>query len=106
MANHVRRLGGARSPELGKEAVVRAIRSEKGWCRWTSRRAWTRRTRWCGCSSQRQLNGGSSERRSEAAATAKQSKRKEEDVWVLGLLKGSPVLLEGARGRGDDHGRV
>jgi hypothetical protein len=64
MAGHVRRLGGARSLELGKETVVRAIRVERGWCKRTRRRARTRRTRWCGGFSRRQLNGGSSERRS------------------------------------------
>jgi hypothetical protein len=42
VASHVRWLGGARSPELEKEMVVRPIRVEKGWCRWTRRRARTR----------------------------------------------------------------
>nr|AWA44861.1 Methionine aminopeptidase 2 [Saccharum officinarum] len=33
VTGHVRQFGGARSPELEKEMVVRPIRVEKGWCR-------------------------------------------------------------------------
>jgi hypothetical protein len=33
----------------------------------------------------------------------KQRRRKKKNDGVLGLIKESPVLLEGARGRGGDH---
>jgi hypothetical protein len=35
----------------------------------------------------------------------KQRRRKKKNDGVLGLIKESPVLLEGARGRGGDHRR-
>jgi hypothetical protein len=63
-AGHVRRLGGARSPVLEKETVVREIRAKLGWFRWTKSYARVRQTRWSGLRGWWKLNGDSSERQS------------------------------------------